>query len=130
VLAITNVLWLDGCSLGDPVAPTCQVDAAPNEPNACHEVASCDDGMGVTVTEERCCVPMGNVAFANCCAFVPAEMCTAVEDFRVACSGNAGGTCCSQAQQAMDNCMDGVVGGTTVTTGGSGGSTTGGTGGS
>lgn len=102
------------CTLGDPVVPDCQLDASPDDVNACNQASACDDGTGNVRATEPCCLRVGNHSYATCCGSSDTSGCTApqsegeTEDFRAECIGANANSCCSPAQLAMDNCLSGA----------------------
>lgn len=105
------------CSLGEGTTPTCDANLPPTDPNACHQVAPCDDGQGWPKQEDPCCAAYATRVYERCSANVS-------EDFRNECGTASTDGCCQAAQNDFDLCMAGLLGG------GSGGSTgTGGAGG-
>lgn len=114
------------CSLGEGVTPTCNPDLPPDDPNACFQVAACDNGNGGVKAEEGCCVEAGNQQYGVC------NMADIAGDFRDLCvpGGNPPPSgCCTSAQTTFDQCMAGILSGSTGTAGAGGTGGAGGAGG-
>jgi hypothetical protein len=104
------VAWLSlagGCSLGEGVTPTCDINAAPNTDNACNQVAECDQGNGVVVATDPCCDRAASQDLAIC---EQVEVEKLGGSFIQLCVGNpmASG-CCTSAQKTFDICKAGTL---------------------
>jgi hypothetical protein len=96
------------------------------DPNACHQVSSCDDGDGWPRQVPECCIPYTTREYERCAAIF-------TENYQENCPSGSSDSCCVQAASTYDSCMQGLLGGGTggnTGTGGTGGAvSTGGAGG-
>ncbi|MBW2454295.1 MAG: hypothetical protein JRI68_07285 [Deltaproteobacteria bacterium] len=116
VVMAGGAAWL-ACSLGSGVSPDCDPNAAPNSPDACHQVSACDDGQGNPIKSDECCGQVADRAY---------KICEGTDDVAwSSCPAGSTTDCCGEAQIAFDICMSQQGTGGSGGGGGSGGSSSG-----
>ncbi len=123
-------LLAGACSYGDTRTPDCDPTAAPNATNSCLRTPECDQGNGVVVASDSCCVKVGNYHYGACEGALQGDG----FDFRTVCGDAGTSGCCNEGQSNYASCMAGkypisVGSQTTSTTSSSTTTTTGGGGG-
>ena len=104
------------CSLGTAVTPDCDPAAAPNSENACADVSFCDSGNGmIDPARTGCCEAYAQRTYEQCVG-------NFVSDLGEMCSPTSTESCCVTASAEQQNCEAGMVGSSTGTSGGAGGS--------
>ncbi|MCC6528442.1 MAG: hypothetical protein IT373_37700 [Polyangiaceae bacterium] len=128
------------CSLGEGFVPVCDPNAAPDQKQACLQVATCDPGNGGVKAEVPCCQEVARQEFGFC-----AGNDVSYDQYQTECSGAGGGhaacdlgsvpSACGRAAYMYASCMagglliDGGTGGSGATGGSGGFGGTGGAGG-
>ncbi len=128
--ALGATVSVGACSLGDTSTPRCDPTAAPNANNSCIRTPACDQGNGLVVASDGCCLQVGNYHYGACEGALSSKQ---GFDFRTLCGdGGTPSGCCKDGESNYKNCMAGKYpiaisapatssSSTSSTTGGSGG---------
>ncbi len=93
------LLLLAACSLGEGVTADCILTDDPDSPEACRQVAQCDDFDGFVKPEQGCCEEAAELQFGLCAKT------TVVAGSYADCQADTSGACCNALQQEFNSCM-------------------------